>query len=292
MTKSTIDVSESVKEQVLGSVTGKNKWRVRLIAAGAGSSGFYTEEVLRRDGPEAWPVGTLSHIDHQTLWERDERPEKSLKSVAGVVSSTPVYEGDGLYADMEFTEDWAPFIEQLHEHIGVSISAKGVVSEEESSEGLPIVERLLPYPTNSVDIVTAAGAGGKFSHILEQFRDKVSTEERKDQGMTPEEIQKIGAALAESLVPLLKPDVEETENEQDELDLAVVTEAVIEADLPGVARKQVYEAVRSGRDLDEAVKEQKDLIEALQGAMREEVGVLQEAKRDTEPADYSVGVWN
>lgn len=292
MTKSTIDVSESVKEQVLGSVTGKNKWRVRLIAAGAGSSGFYTEEVLRRDGPEAWPIGTLSHIDHQTLWERDERPEKSLKSVAGVVSSTPVYEGDGLYADMEFTEDWAPFVEQLHEHIGVSISAKGVVSDEESSEGLPIVERLLPYPTNSVDIVTAAGAGGKFSHILEQFRDKVSTVKRKDQGMTPEEIQKIGAALAESLVPLLKPEPVEDDEKQDELDLAVVTEAVIEADLPGVARKQVYEAVRSGRDLDEAVKEQKDLIEALQGAMREEEGVLQEAKRDTEPADYSVGVWN
>lgn len=304
--KSTVTLNESLTNRVLGAIEGKNKWRVRLIAPGRGSSGHYTEEVLRTDGPKAWPKGTLSHVDHQTLWEREERPAKSLKTVAGVVASDPVYEdagpeGPGLYADMEFTQEWAPFIEQLHEHIGVSISSKGVLSESEEVDGVPLVEMLLPYPTNSVDLVTAAGAGGKFSHLLEQFHaimDEDETNKRKEPGMTPEEIEKIGKALAEALVPSLKealapaPPVED-ENEDDTPKAAEVAEAIVGAGLPEIARKRVYVAVESGLDLIEAIKEQKDFIAAIKAeADTLTEGVLHDGSAKTDTEDFKVGGWN
>ena len=302
--KKTVTLSESLTNRVLGAIEGKNKWRVRLIAPGRGSSGHYTEEVLRTDGPKAWPKGTLSHVDHQTLWEREERPTKSLKTVAGVVASEPIYEdngpeGPGLYADMEFTQEWAPFIEQLHEHIGVSISSKGVLSETEDVDGVPVVEMLLPYPTNSVDLVTAAGAGGKFSHLLEQFHaimDEDETNKRKEPGMTPEEIEKIGKALAEALVPslteALAPKTPDVEEDEDALDIAAVSEAMVGADLPEVARKRVYSAVEAGADIAEAIKEQKDFIEAIkQEAGNLSEGVLHESVSKQMNEDYQPGVW-
>ncbi len=299
----TVDLREA-QTAALGSVSGKRRWRVRIIAPGPGSSGFYTEEVLRNDGPRSWPKGTVSHVDHQTFWEKEDRPEKSVTTIAGVLSSDPVYEdngehGPGLYADMEFTEEWAPFVEQMHKYIGLSISGKGILSETDTVNGVPVVETLVPYPTNSVDLVTVAGAGGKFIEALEGFRDILDPDVaeptlREEPGMTPEEIEKLAEALQASVTEVLSPVLESLKApEPEEPDNAVITEALIEADLPKTARKAVYKAVASGGTLEEAIAEQKALINEVRKSLEEshETGVMQTGGTPVEES-FTVGGWN
>ena len=45
----------------------KGIWRTRIIEADVqGSSGYYPADVLRRDGPIAFPAGTHVYLDHPT----------------------------------------------------------------------------------------------------------------------------------------------------------------------------------------------------------------------------------
>lgn len=302
MTENTIVLSEDTSDGALGRVEGKRRWRARLIRPGKGSSGFYSEELLAEDGPRAFPKGTKMHADHQTFWEREDRPVKSVKDIVGVVASDPVYEsngpaGPGLYADVEFLENWAPFVEQMHQYVGLSIQAKGVLSETETVDEIPVVEALVPYPTNSVDIVTVAGAGGQIIDALESWRDVLESE--KELGMTPEQIKELGEALVAALVPALSGAISEAlappavESETEEtLDIPGISEALIKADLPEVARKRVYSAVEAGGDIAEAIKEQKDFIDAIKSDVELSEGVVREASRGSKEGSYTVGGWN
>jgi hypothetical protein len=97
-------VSVSVVEASTGTLTssGGRRYRARLIEGDRwGSSGYYPRRVLERDGPKAWPIGTLMYLDHPTAAEEAERPERSVKDLSAKVITTPVYESDGLYADIE-----------------------------------------------------------------------------------------------------------------------------------------------------------------------------------------------
>jgi hypothetical protein len=84
-------------------ITEDNTMDLKIISPGWGSSGYYSEELLRRDGPKAWPAGTHQYLDHPTVSEEAERPERSVRDLAAVLVSDPVYEengklGPGLYA--------------------------------------------------------------------------------------------------------------------------------------------------------------------------------------------------
>jgi hypothetical protein len=74
----------------------------------------------------------------------------------------------------------------------------------------------------------------------------------------------VAAAVAEALAPTV-----ETE-EKEEIDIAAVAEAMVEADLPEVSRKAVYETLRSGGDLAEAIESQKAFVESVKTHFKEE----------------------
>lgn len=156
------------KASIAPSKTG-TKYRARLIAPGWGSSGHYSEALLESDGPTAFPANTPVYMDHPGQAEAQDRPERSIRDLAGKITSTPVYESDGLYADIEFYPHAAPIIEALWQDVGMSIRASGTSEAGEAdgrrgniitslSEGL------------SVDVVTKAGAGGKIMQLLESAR--------------------------------------------------------------------------------------------------------------------------
>lgn len=265
----------------LGRVNGVRRWRTRLIGVGAGSTGVYTESALQSTGPIAFPVGTQVHMNHDSWRDEDERPEGDVTRLAGVVVTEPVFDSDGLYAEIEFGEKWGPFVEQFHQFIGLSISASGF-STETNEVGLPIIEGFIPSPLNRVDLVTKAGAKGQIIEALEEaFR------ERKEGAMTPEQIRELTEALIEGLSPVLgeikeavtPKVVEEDENEGE--DVATVAEAVAKADLPEIARTKVYESVKAGSKVEDAIKEQKDFIEALTKQNEEIVGKVRESGGDT-----------
>lgn len=149
--------------------SGGRRYRARLIRPGWGSSGHYSESMLRRDAPRAFPVGTACFIDHATSLEESERPERSVRDLAARIVSTPVYENDGVYADVEVFPHAAPIIESLADHIGLSIRADGMgeVGVAEGRSGLIVTAITHGH---SVDFVTAAGAGGQLVQLLESAR--------------------------------------------------------------------------------------------------------------------------
>lgn len=147
----------------------KGRFKVLLIAAGWGSSGYYSEALLRRDGPTTWPVGTRMHLDHQTAQEAAERPEGSVMNWASEIISTPTWDliQRGLVAEIQVFPQWRDLLnEEFASRIGLSIRATGRVQhgEAEGRQG-PIVESL--DDGISVDWVTQAGAGGRVLELIE-----------------------------------------------------------------------------------------------------------------------------
>jgi hypothetical protein len=154
-----------------GAGTG-SKREIVIIEAGWGSSGYYSETVLERDIPRIFPVGTHMYLDHPTVKEERERPERSVRDLVGTIVEAPRMAGIASVAVCEVFEHWVPVIDALAESIGLSIRAFGV-SEEGSAGGKdgPIIQTLTEGL--SIDYVTMAGAGGKIGALTEAARAKV-----------------------------------------------------------------------------------------------------------------------
>lgn len=162
------------------SPAGGHVFRTRLIAGDVlGSSGYYSREVIERDGPKVFPLGTHCYIDHPTETEKWERPERTLRDLAGRINSTPVYESDGLYADVLVHPQWAPVIEALAEDIGMSIRASGTYElGERDGKQVKVITALTAG--ESVDFVTRAGAGGKITRLIESARSQLAEATMRD----------------------------------------------------------------------------------------------------------------
>lgn len=142
-------------------------WRSLLIAADIqGSSGYYPADVLIKDGPTAFPAGTHVYFDHPTGSEEEERPERSVRDLAGYLLDDAAFEegpeGRGLFSRIQFTENAKSLVKELKQVIGLSIRAAGQVEETPSGR---IVRRI--SEGLSVDLVTRAGAGGRLVTMTE-----------------------------------------------------------------------------------------------------------------------------
>jgi hypothetical protein len=149
-----------------------NKRSVTLIREGWGSSGYYPGEVLERDVPRAFPIGTHMYLDHPTQREAMERPERSVSELVGTLVETPRMAGAEMVAVAEVFDHYKPVIDAVAESVGLSIRALGEV-EEGAAGGKdgPIVKALTEGI--SVDYVTHAGAGGKVGALIESARKAV-----------------------------------------------------------------------------------------------------------------------
>jgi hypothetical protein len=147
----------------------KEGYRIKLIAPGKGSSAYYTEEMLRRDGPNVFKAGTPMRIDHPTEAEERERPEGSVKNWGAVLAKDAYWmdngpAGKGLYSEVKPFSDHVQTIHEKGPHAGVSICAWGDPLTENGKvvmrEGVPVLATL--NRADGVDMVTRAGAGGMF----------------------------------------------------------------------------------------------------------------------------------
>lgn len=150
------------------SVPEKGIWRALLIAADIeGSSGYYPAEVLVRDGAKAFPAGTHIYYDHPSETEGLDRPERSVRDIAGYLLDDAKFEetedGRGLFSRIQFTERARLLAKELFPVIGLSIRAAGQI--EETASGQRIV-RSIDHGL-SVDVVTRAGAGGRLVAMTE-----------------------------------------------------------------------------------------------------------------------------
>ena len=275
---------------VLGAITGKRVWNARLIASGVSLNGkYYSGEMLESTGPAAFPVGTLIHADHQTWVEAYDRPEKSVNTIIGAIATEPKLDTvdgvEGLYANVEFTEEWAPRVEQIAPFVGLSISTQYVADETaEREDGVVTVAALVPFPTNSVDLVTVPGAKGKLLRALESF-SKPHNVEKVKKAMTAEEIDALATALANKL-----SDTNDDGSEKKSVDVEEVAEAMITAGLPKPAREAAFRRIRSGESVKDAIAGEenymKSLSEALKAKATEESSAVFRRDTDSNESTY------
>jgi len=278
-------LQESVKGLPAPRATGI--YRVRIIQSDVeGSSGFYSRDVLESYGPAAFPEKTLSHVDHPTLDQREQRPEGSLLTLGGYTVGTPILESDGLYVDMKFAGKALEIVENFGEVIGLSIRAQGDVEESErDGKTVRNVTAIYPSPTNAIDLVTLPGAGGK---IVEALKESLKESEipSADQGKaTPMEIEDLAkevAALNESitgLITLFTPIAESLRPEEaPEIDVveAVIAASKAASDLPEELRDEVMESVKNDPKVDVTalVAKKTALVESIRGSVTEAAGFI------------------
>lgn len=289
-------ISESTNVSVLHPIKGTRKWLVRLITEGQGSTGVYTKEALQGSFAEAFPIGTHMYIDHATEMESYERPEGTLTKLAAVISETPYWRDDpepGMYATVEVVEQWAPFIEQVADIIGVSIHCGATLVQDDDVvtaeiPSPPVIESFIPSPVNSVDFVTVPGAGGRLVEALESFKkgnaimgssNKHNSERKRMDKEFKEALEALDtklSALVEALADKAKKKDEEDEEdakkakEEEEDKAKKAKEAILaltDSDLPEVSRVRVAEAIARGYDAKAILDRETKLVESIRESL-------------------------
>ncbi len=302
--------------------TKGNKWRVKVIESGWGSSGYYPATMLAAYGPGVFKKGTKVFMNHPSMSESSDRPERDVHQLAGKLASDAVFQEGALYADVEFYSHYAPIIREMAEDVGLSIHAFGEanVGEAEGRTG-PIIETLVADPLTSVDVVTVAGAGGKFLTLLESYTRKddevveisESVSEGNESMITKEEfeaaIDDLKSTLVEALTPLRESisvlveaatpaEVEEVPAEAEEVDAEDAIDPVDvavkfnESGLPKLALSRVAEALKSEantKSVDELIADEKSYVVAVTesaAAASDTFGVIQEAITTTKTDEF------
>lgn len=295
----TVTLSESLGFSATASGT---KWSVKIIESGWGSSGFYPSNVLESDGPRVFKAGTKVFMNHP---DTNERPERDVQKLAGKLISDAIFSEGALFADIEFYSSYAPIIREMAGDVGLSIHAFGNAKfgEAEGRQG-PIIESLVEDPLTSVDVVTVAGAGGKFLSLLESYTRESLTEvsesltEGNGMSITKEEfetaIAELKAAFVEALSPIVesvsvlvesaKPvEAEEGLEEVPALNAVDIAEKFNESGLPKIALQRVAEALKveaNVKSIDELIEDEKAYAASLREAITpaaETVGVVHES---------------
>ena len=261
---------------------GAGRYRIRIIAPGRGSTGMYTAPNLAESAPLFVP-GTHMFFDHQTMTEDWERPERSVRDLAGVFESGAEIMPDGsLEADIKVYPSVNGIIRERWADIGVSINGWSV--EEIGPDGVvPVLAGI-----QSVDFVTRAGAKGAVLEVLEsdgRWRVKnpptpsnpINTNVQEEQAVKPEEIVKAVSEAVAAAMPaaikeaaaMLAADQEKKVAEAKKVEAPAVdpyeaAAKVAEAnDLPKEARARVMEAVKRGAGVDDAIEAERAYIKAI-----------------------------
>lgn len=288
---------------LIESLSEGTKARIRIASEGMGSSGYYSAEVLERDGSAAFPAGSFLVKNHITESESFERNgSRRIEDIVGKLTSDAEYvpEERALYAEALFYSKDSALVSAMWQDIDLSLEASG--RKDDSGNIL----ELLPHPNNAVALVPNGGRDGKITEFYESLHqpEMVLVESGKIEGstnsnekeiskMTPEDIEKITSALTEALEPMITgireaitaavPEKETPEVPEDAVSTETVVEAIIAADLPSDLRARVY---KSETPLE--------LIEDFK-AIRESIGKVAPVGKIQEsvsaPASFNSNLW-
>ena len=303
MKKNLVESARIVSEK---SVDGT--YKVRLINSGVGSSGFYSPELLRNYHDVF--DGVPSYFNHISEWE-----DRDTRTLAGkIVGETWIEEEEdgtvGVYGNYlpRQSSEIGDLFENFRDVVALSIFASG--TGVENDEGIYEVQAFTrEWPWTSVDIVDAAGRGGKFAEALKRASESAGSVEAqataesingtKETILDKAEILEIvNEAVSAAIAPLaesldaIKEYLTPAESVSDEtVDEAATVEAAFEAGLVKEQRKAVVEAVRKGANAADAIAEQKAIIEAVRSSLKSDVAVGR-VGGDGEHVDLTIGRWH
>lgn len=279
----------SFRESGAPGLTGNDgTYEVTLLTPGQGASAFYTEELVARDAPVAFPKGTHVYLDH--LEEGERRTTQKL--VGTLVEDTTIREHDGAAINrLKPFKHWAEFVEEVRESIALSISANGTSNESVvNGRKVKMAESLTYSPTNTVDIVPWGGRqGAGFNESLQAALEADiddqpessatgETHEGTKMELSAEAITAIASAVSQAvgdkLTEALKPAPVEKDENADRLATVAAVKAVESAEVPASVKARLTEGIANGSlDLDAITA---TIAETL--VLREEIKVEVETK--------------
>lgn len=288
------DAATALQEQIRSNGT----FPMRIIKPGWGQSGYYSKEVLERDGRIF--EGAHMYWDHPTQAEKRDRPERSIRDLAGIVEGPIQWQedgpvGPGVYGHARVFSGYKDTVAEMAPHIGTSIRAEGLrgkeTGEREGRRG-PIVEALTK--AQSVDFVTKPGAGGEIITMFESARGLNEDGNHRE----PEEVDVDGLEEAqrerdEALAQVKKLEegqtAEATKLEEAETALArfreadvvgaarvIVTEAVGKYEMPDLTRDRIIESVSANPPTADGKLDEPRLRETVTEAIKAESKYLEE----------------
>ncbi len=226
--------------------------QIKVISPGQGSSGYYPEDVLQADGPKVATTGLHMYWDHPTATEASERPERSLKDLAGVFTGNAYYDkqgssGPGLYAKAKVFEEFRGPINEIAEHIGLSIRGSGQLAEREvGGEKREVISKI--DSLESVDFVTRPGRGGEIvTSIFESAGRRAAPIKKETPQPEATAVDNTKLEEAQARIAALEKEVSEAKATGDGNELIAVRLARIEA-------RSLAESELAGRQLPAEVK--------------------------------------
>lgn len=181
-----VEAGESIPSRF---ISDQGEALIKVISPGWGSSGYYSRAMLERDAPAVYTPGTHMHIDHPSVSDDKNRPERSLTTLAGVLTTPGEYQkegpyGEGVYAKVRIFRPYREFLNEVAPAIGVSHRAYGTskTGEAEGKKG-PIIEGLTKCA--SIDFVTLAGRGGALLPLFESWRETPWKGQESPEGVDP-----------------------------------------------------------------------------------------------------------
>ena len=247
----TITLTESVKSPT---PTQSGRWLVTCAVPGQGSSGYYSEELLREQGPAALPPGSQSFIDHG--------PGRNPKDLLGVFEEGGYWDEDSktLKAELTVFSRWREFVEEIAPYVGMSLFMAGEVNEEGE------VVALNPSPHNGVDLVSRPGLAGSGldEQVVESLLSEALAKAKAEEDENMDELKEKVGALTDMFAQFVASQAPKKEDEVSPEELVAEAlnayqEAVAEIDKAKLLPSQVA-------DLRERAKKVKDVAPLIESA--------------------------
>lgn len=259
---------------------------IKIIAPGQGSSGYYPADVLKRDGPKVFAEGTHVYLDHPSVSEESDRPERSVKDLAGSLTGPATWNengtaGPGLYAPVKFIDSVAPHVNAIAAISGMSIRAAGTVGTREvDGKKVRTIESI--DVAHSVDVVTKPGAGGKVLDLIESARNRKPADPAEGVNEVDKaefEATKTALAEAQSQIAEMKGRIEAQEKREQEAALLreariVVIDALKTITLPALTRDRLTEQLAGNPPVKDGALDKEALTAAVQEAAKSEADYL------------------
>lgn len=245
---------------------------VTLLTPGQGATAYYSEEVIRRDAPAAFPKGTHVYLDH--LQEGEQRT--AAKILGTLIEHTTIRESDGAAVNrFKPVKNWAPLVEDVHKIAGLSINAAGTAKlGMVDGRSTRIAESIDYHITNSVDLVSYPGRPGSgFTESYDSLYQEAMEAAGEHKEVQPnagdpegnqmelkEQLDELGTKVAAltTLVESLAPKAPEKKTVEDAgADRAALVEslaAIHTADVPASVKTRLTESVKAGADIDVAAE--------------------------------------
>lgn len=252
---------------------------IKIIQAGQGSSGYYPDDVLKRDAG-VFAEGTHIYLDHPTATAEREQPERSVRDLAGSLTGAATWQehgsaGPGLYAPVKFIDSVAPHINAIASISGMSIRASGKAGMREiGGKKVRTIESI--DAAHSVDVVTRAGAGGRVVDLIESARAQ-----HTGGALPPQKESTVDKETAEKLATDLQEAQREIARLKEREILAeartIVVGELAKTRLPQLTRNRLTESLVAGAATKDGALDTATLATAIEAAVKAATDELLEA---------------